>query len=217
MNYFKRPYLLVSKWILLNSLVVWFFAYLFYQGLAYQVFEGDITGIVYVITIIAILSVLYTGYLALKLSKEFLLLSKGWTSDLITRLDKGSIYEKTKNPEYLVAEIVSRTMVIDYAGKTMVTLGLIGTLVGFIYVFMSINLSEFGNYEAIGKIIGEVLIGMGIAIYTTLVGSIGFVWVDINSLIIKNAVVKLSSGIYAMSRGHDPRDADRVILLEDSN
>ena len=69
------------------------------------------------------------------------------------------------------------------ASGMVITLGLIGTLYGFIRMFLALKGVDFQELESLKAALGGVFDGMGIALYTTLAGlvaglylrSIGFI------------------------------------------
>lgn len=63
---------------------------------------------------------------------------------------------------------------------SLVILGLIGTVVGFIKAMTAINPGEIANIETITYILPKILNGAGIALHTTLVGSVLYLWTSIN-------------------------------------
>ncbi len=62
----------------------------------------------------------------------------------------------------------------------LVPMGLVGTVVGFIIGLLSVDTSAAGDPAAVGRILDNVLHGMAIALYNTLVASIGHIWMRIN-------------------------------------
>jgi predicted membrane protein len=69
-------------------------------------------------------------------------------------------------------------ILVRQLNNLMVFLGLIGTVVGFIIAFS--NLSE-GNFNDI-----DLIRGVGTALYTTLIGSLCYVWMKLNQILLGN-------------------------------
>ena len=76
---------------------------------------------------------------------------------------------------------------IWFASETMVTLGLIGTVAGFLLMLSSAfdNL-DVSNVENVQKIISNMALGMSTALCTTLAGLIGSVLTKIQMVILEN-------------------------------
>ena len=76
---------------------------------------------------------------------------------------------------------------IWFASETMVTLGLIGTVAGFLLMLSSAfdNL-DVSNIENVQKVISNMALGMSTALCTTLSGLIGSVLTKIQMVILEN-------------------------------
>lgn len=60
----------------------------------------------------------------------------------------------------------------------LVTLGLIGNVVGFILALQEIDTGSLGSADGVQKVAASLLAGMGVAFCSTLVGAIGALWVS---------------------------------------
>ena len=69
---------------------------------------------------------------------------------------------------------------IDRAAGWMATLGLIGTVVGFIIAFMGIDMNLVGDASGVQQLAAQLVSGMGTALVTTLIGAIAGLWTEIN-------------------------------------
>ena len=74
-----------------------------------------------------------------------------------------------------------------FASETMVTLGLIGTVAGFLLMLNSAfdNL-DVSNVENVQKVISNMALGMSTALCTTLAGLVGSVLTKIQMVILEN-------------------------------
>lgn len=70
-------------------------------------------------------------------------------------------------------------------------LGLLGTVVGFVIAFGSIDLVALASADQAAAAIGGVLAGMGIALYTTLVGILAAVWLSLAFRAVEGRVAEL--------------------------
>jgi hypothetical protein len=69
---------------------------------------------------------------------------------------------------------------LGYLSRTLVGLGLLGTVVGFIIAMHGVSAADAADVSAIAPMVGSLLSGMGTALSTTLVGSIAAEWVVLN-------------------------------------
>ena len=71
-----------------------------------------------------------------------------------------------------------------FTAESLVKLGLIGTITGFIIAFSGVTPDVIGNQEMIQQMILNLIPGVSVSLVTTLVGGIGNLWIfhNINSL-----------------------------------
>ena len=84
-------------------------------------------------------------------------------------------------------QFVKLSKYIWFASETMVTLGLIGTVAGFLLMLSSAfdNL-DVSNVENVQKVISNMALGMSTALCTTLSGLVGSVLTKIQMVILEN-------------------------------
>lgn len=69
---------------------------------------------------------------------------------------------------------------LGYLARTLVGMGLLGTVVGFVIAMRGVSAADAADVSAIGPMVSALLAGMGTALSTTLVGSIAAEWVNLN-------------------------------------
>lgn len=88
---------------------------------------------------------------------------------------------------YGIAAVVLAALVAVFFGRTshlvrtevwLVTLGLIGNVVGFIIALQHIDTGSLGSPEGVQRVAASLLAGMGVAFCSTLVGAIGALWIS---------------------------------------
>ncbi|TGQ11241.1 hypothetical protein EN858_15075 [Mesorhizobium sp. M4B.F.Ca.ET.215.01.1.1] len=94
---------------------------------------------------------------------------------------------------YLISAVFAAAMVGVFLGKTghlertevwLVTLGLIGNVVGFIIALQNIDTGSLGTAEGVQKVAASLLAGMGVAFCSTLVGAVSALWISVNAWVI---------------------------------
>ena len=73
----------------------------------------------------------------------------------------------------------SRIVHIRYIANSLTVLGLIGTVLGFIIALSGVDPDIASNPSAISPMVAQLIEGMSVALYTTLVGSILSVWLGL--------------------------------------
>lgn len=78
---------------------------------------------------------------------------------------------------------------IKNIANSLVLLGLIGTVLGFIIALSGVEPDSVGDVAAIGPMVTRLIEGMSVALYTTLVGSVLNVWLMMNYRILEGGTV----------------------------
>ncbi len=76
----------------------------------------------------------------------------------------------------MVLSVFGRWRTVEFIRDMAVFAGLIGTLIGIILAFGSIDPSQLANVEYAREIGSALLLGSSVALYTSLVGAVGYVW-----------------------------------------
>ncbi|TGR84597.1 hypothetical protein EN866_32850 [Mesorhizobium sp. M2D.F.Ca.ET.223.01.1.1] len=94
---------------------------------------------------------------------------------------------------YLISALFIASMAGVFLGRTghlertevwLVTLGLIGNVVGFIIALQNIDTGSLGTAEGVQKVAASLLAGMGVAFCSTLVGAVSALWISVNAWVI---------------------------------
>jgi MotA/TolQ/ExbB proton channel family protein len=82
------------------------------------------------------------------------------------------------------ATIIGKTDHLERVEVWLVTLGLIGNVVGFIIALQNIDTGSLGSAEGVQKVAASLLAGMGVAFCSTLVGAVAALWTSVNAWMI---------------------------------
>lgn len=80
---------------------------------------------------------------------------------------------------------------VRYVANSLVFLGLIGTVIGFIIGLSGVNAAAASDVEKVAPMITKLVNGMSVALYTTLLGAILNVWLSVNVRLLTTGSVKL--------------------------
>jgi len=89
--------------------------------------------------------------------------------------------------------IAQRIAAIRHIANTLVLLGLIGTVLGFIIALSGVDPTGASDVSAIAPMVSTLIQGMSTALYTTLIGSILNVWLMANYQLLSSGTVELMS------------------------
>jgi hypothetical protein len=90
-----------------------------------------------------------------------------------------------------------RIATVLHVANSLVLLGLVGTVVGFIIALSGVDPQSAGNVDSIAPMVAELIHGMSVALYTTLVGAVLHLWLKVNYLILSGGAVKLLDRLVA--------------------
>jgi biopolymer transport protein ExbB/TolQ len=87
--------------------------------------------------------------------------------------------------------------IVRMVANLLVFLGLIGTVIGFIIALSGVNAEAVSQADSVATMVSTLIQGMSVALYTTLLGAVLNVWLNINHRILSSGTVKLISEIVA--------------------
>ncbi|EWY38213.1 hypothetical protein N825_14530 [Skermanella stibiiresistens SB22] len=99
-------------------------------------------------------------------------------------------------------KLSSRIAIVRHLASSLVLLGLIGTVVGFIISLGGVDPDKAGDVAAIAPMVTKLIDGMSVALYTTLVGGILNIWLSINYNMLVTGTVNLITEITALGERH---------------
>ena len=101
--------------------------------------------------------------------------------------------------------MASHISIVGHIANTLVFLGLIGTVIGFLVALSSVEPEVTGNVRQIAPMVASLIDGMGIALYTTLVGAVLHVWLIVNHRMLATGALHLYNAIVELGeRRADP-------------
>jgi hypothetical protein len=102
----------------------------------------------------------------------------------------------------LKLKLAARIAPVRHIANSLVLLGLIGTVIGFIIALSGIRPDAASDVSAIGPMISTLITGMAIALYTTLVGSLLHLWLMVNVRLLEGGTVKLLTATVELGERH---------------
>ena len=95
-----------------------------------------------------------------------------------------------------------RIAIVRNIANTLVLLGLIGTVLGFIIALSGVDPERVADIDAIAPMVSTLIRGMSTALYTTLVGAILNVWLTANHQLLASGTVKLTTALVEHAEHH---------------
>lgn len=194
-------YLLVFRFALLNLTAVALVATAWALGWLDQMVTTDKFHLIKLNVGVFAIGLAICGGRIVKVSRE---LNELHTGRLTTESRVGRYLAQTRTLEpasrALVAELLKmkfgvRLGDIRHLASAVVLIGLIGTVVGFIVALSGVDASAASDATAIAPMVSTLLLGMAIALYKTLVGSILNLWLTMNLRLLESGSVHLVTGV----------------------
>ena len=113
----------------------------------------------------------------------------------LDRFAGGNTGDRRIAADLLRFRMASHISIVGHIANTLVFLGLIGTVIGFIVALSSVEPEVTGNVRRIAPMVASLIDGMGIALYTTLVGAVLHVWLIVNHRMLATGVLHLYNAI----------------------
>ena len=88
-------------------------------------------------------------------------------------------------------ELTDRIVSVRHIANTLIFLGLIGTVIGFIIALSAVDPNSAADAENVASVIATLIDGMSIALNTTLVGATLYLWLTVNYRVLTSGTVSL--------------------------
>lgn len=170
--------LLIYRFVILNALAFAGMGVLHRYGVILPLFEQDTSYISHGIVVVFLLGWFWTF-------KEIITVSKAVNADKASGPEPALESHRDKD--------VGKTEWLAKIPEWLVTLGLIGTVLGFYQALSAMDIGAIGNVKAAQSSISTFMQGMRVAIITTIVGAVTGLWTEINIRILKTALSSLWS------------------------
>ncbi len=127
---------------------------------------------------------------------------KAGTSDPRSRAGRYLSQMRGANPESLSIKadalrlkLTDRIIGVRHIANALIFLGLIGTVIGFIIALSGVDPSAATEVENVAAMISILINGMSVALHTTLVGAVLYIWLIVNYRILVTGTVDLIATI----------------------
>ena len=173
-------WLLWSRFALLNIIGFAGVVLLYINGWISKIIEGDSSNISFVIFGLFIGGLVMTALRINKLTRELDDIRNGKSSRVVQYWKLFQDRGNTVATQVTQIRLLSKIQWIRRIASSLTLLGLIGTVLGAITFLLGVDIQALGDVNTIGAAFAVVLEGMGIALYTTLVGAVLNMWLPFN-------------------------------------
>jgi hypothetical protein len=203
-----RRYLLLLRFAVINLIATALFCAAWLKGWVELILAGDSTHQVVLIAAVFAYGLIRCGGKILITSIEINQVGSPQSAGS-SRVQKylGSINRHDAQSRAISASalkmtLTSRISSIRHIGNSLVFLGLLGTVIGFIMALSGVDAQAAGDVDAIGPMVTTLIDGMSVALYTTLVGAVLNIWLMVNYRLLESGTVTLLTAIVDLGERH---------------
>jgi hypothetical protein len=201
-------YLLLLRFVLANVVALALVGAAAGQGWIKMIFGADTGGYSLAIVAVFLVGLAWSAQRALQISRE------------LNEVKRLQVHPKAPLPEYLRLsdgrdaqsrallastlrlKLASRIAPIRHIANSLVLLGLIGTVIGFVIALSGVRPELAADIKSIGPMVSTLISGMSIALHTTLVGSLLHLWLMVNVRLLEGGSVKLLTATVEAGERH---------------
>ncbi len=194
-------FLLVLRFSLINILGIIFLIVTYTQGYIAKAIDADITNVILLIFFLFLLGLIISGIRTFWISKQLNYATEkskelnSITNHYLQNIKNLDASARSNLASSLRIKLANKINLVKFIANTLVILGLIGTVIGFIIALSGVDGGVSSDPEEISKMITTLIQGMSVALYTTLAGSICSVWLNICYHILSSGANKLLAKI----------------------
>lgn len=201
-------YFLVLRFALLNLVAAALLGVAYIHGLVNMVIEADRT---YLSVVIFLVFVGGLGVCARKVwqtsrelnaLREFDPAAESSVMRYVTPLLGHDAESRANLAGAVRLRLSHRIAIVRHIANSLVLLGLIGTVLGFIIALSGVDPERAADISAIAPMVSTLIRGMSTALYTTLVGAILNVWLMANHQLLAGGTVKLIAALVELAEDH---------------
>jgi small-conductance mechanosensitive channel len=194
-------YVLVLRFVLVNLLGLVLTASAYFQGWLQGLFDKYTWSLSLIIVAVFLYGLVICG---LKIWQTSLALNEiragkpsagSRAAEYIAAIAGQSAEDRSILVSILRMKISHRVSIVRQVANSLVFLGLIGTVIGFIIALSGVDAKTVSDVNSISTMVGTLISGMSLALYTTLLGAVLNVWLNINHRILATGSINLLTAI----------------------
>ena len=198
-------YLLLLRFGVVNLVAFALIGAAWAQGLVAKAINADVTNMVILICVVFLIGLILAGYRLWKVSIQLNAAynynpdAPSRAADFLSKTKGKNASSRSNIAQALKLKLFSRIIHIRYIANSLTVLGLIGTVLGFIIALSGVDPDVASNPSAISPMVAQLIEGMSVALYTTLVDSILSVWLGLVYQMLATGTSNLVSTIIELS------------------
>ncbi len=203
-----QRYLLMLQFAVVNLAAFALLGAAYLQGWLTRVAQADSTGLS-----VAIFAVFLGGLAVcarkiwaisceLNCVRNFDPCRRSWAATYLTEVTGRESGSRAITGSVLRVRISSRIVVVRHVANSLVLLGLIGTVLGFVIALSGVDPNAVSDISAITPMVTDLIRGMSVALYTTLSGAVLNLWLMVNYHMLAGGAAKLATDLIALGEAN---------------
>ncbi len=190
-------YLLVMRFMLVNLVAMSFLAAAYLQGWLDGLFISYTMELSAVIFVVFVYGLVLCGAKTWRITVELNDVKMGtpkpasWAGNHLRSIRESVPARHSVHTGALRLKLSNRIANVRHVADSLVFLGLIGTVIGFIMALSGVDPAAATDVDNVASMVSTLVSGMAVALYTTLVGAVLYVWLTINYRILATGTVHL--------------------------
>ena len=190
-------YLLLTRFIVINTFFGALVLAAFGQGWLDTMISARLVELTLIILAVFLYGLAACGWKIWRLTAELNGLATESLPDdnLLTRyldyVEASDSQSRALQAGTLRLELTDRIVSVRHIANTLIFLGLIGTVIGFIIALSAVDPNTAADAENVASVIATLIDGMSVALNTTLVGATLYLWLTVNYRVLTSGTVSL--------------------------
>lgn len=194
-------YLLIARFALVNIVAFALFVAAYLQGWLDGLFADNLREMLAVIFLVFLYGLVHCGIMIWRYNVELNDVAAGepsassFAGKYLAQVEGVGSNSRSMLLGTLRLKLTNKIVVVRNVANALILLGLIGTVIGFIIALSGVDPKAAAQVENVAKMISTLISGMSVALYTTLIGSVLYVWLIVNYGILTSGTVNLIAAI----------------------
>lgn len=203
-----QPYLLALQYVVSNIAAAALLGAVYAQGWVTTIVVADTTGLTVGIFAVFLGGLAWCARKVWMISREincvrsFDPCKDSWATRYLEEVHGRGAGSRAITGSALRVRLASQISGVRHVANSLVLLGLIGTVLGFVIALSGVDPASAGDVRAIGPMVAKLIQGMSVALYTTLVGAVLSLWLTVNYHILSGGAVKLATDLIALGEAN---------------
>jgi MotA/TolQ/ExbB proton channel family len=206
-----QRYLLALHFSIVNLAAFALLGAAYFQGWLGRIVEADVSGLSVAIFVVFLAGLAVCGHKVwtigceLNCVRNFDPCRRSSATTYLKEVAGGESGSRAISASALRVKIGNWIVVVRHMANSLVLLGLIGTVLGFIIALSGVDPATAQDVRAITPMVTDLIRGMSVALYTTLVGSVLNLWLTVNYRILAGGAAKLATELVALGEANARR------------